>query len=129
MNRLALLVLSTGVALASSGCIITTTTPSNGTFELDWTIASGTDFSSCTATKSANISFTISQGGKSIGTYTSTCSNFATTVDLAPGTYSYGAAMVDASGTARTTTASNTFTIYSNQRTIVPVDFPLSSFY
>jgi len=131
MNRFHLLALSSAVALASSACIVqTTTNQSPGTFELDWTINGGTSPSLCTQSASANISLTLSRGGSNVGTYTSACANFATYVDgLQPGTYTWSAKLVDAGGTARTTTASNTVTIYSNQREIVPVDFPPSSFF
>lgn len=131
MNRFHLLALSSVVALASSGCIVqTTTNQTPGTVEWDWTIMGGTAPSQCTATASANITITLSRGGSNVGTYTSACANFATFVDgLQPGTYTWTAKLVDSGGTARTTTASNTVTVYSNQREIVPVDFPSTSFF
>lgn len=129
MNRFHLFALSSVVALASSACIITTNN-NPGTFELRWTIDGGNTQSLCSFTKSANISLTLARGGSTLNTYTAPCTAFATFVDgLQPGSYTWTAKLVDAGGQARTTTASNTVTIYSDQREIVPVDFPQSAFF
>lgn len=132
MNRFHLLALSSVVAIASSGCIVqTTTTQQTGSFELDWTINGVAQPAQCNQGAAASISIVITRsGGGTVGTYTSQCQNFATFVDgLSPGTYTFGATLVDSGGTARTTTASNSFTVYSNQRTIQAVDFPASAFF
>jgi hypothetical protein len=132
MNRFHLLALASVVTVASSGCIVTTTAtpPSNGTFELDWTINGQVASSLCNQSASANISITINRAsGGAVGTYTQACSAFATYVDLAPGNYTFGAALVDGAGTARTTTATGNFVVYSNTRTTQSVDFPPSSFF
>ncbi len=132
MNRFHLLALASVVAVASTGCIVTTTStpPANGSFELDWTINGQVTPSLCSQSASANISITINRSsGGTVGTYTSACSNFATFVDLAPGNYTFGAALVDSAGTARTTTASGSFIVYSNTRTTQAVDYPPSSFF
>ena len=131
MNRFHLFALASVVAVASTGCIVqTTSTQSNGSFELDWTINGQVQSGLCTQSASANISITINRSsGGTVGTYTQACTAFATYVDLAPGNYTFGAALVDSAGTARTTTATGTFTVYSNTRTTQAVDFPPSSFF
>ncbi|CAN5682407.1 hypothetical protein BH09MYX1_BH09MYX1_19800 [soil metagenome] len=131
MNRFHILALSSVVAVASSACIIqSNNTQAAGTFEIDWTINGQNNSSSlCNQSAVATIEVVVTRNGATQGTYTSSCANFATYVDFQPGSYAFAATLLDSAGNARTTTASNTFVIYSNQRTIVPVDFPPSSFF
>ncbi|CAN5682420.1 hypothetical protein BH09MYX1_BH09MYX1_19810 [soil metagenome] len=101
-----------------------------GQFEVDWTINGQNNTPSlCTQSAAATISVAVTQNGSAVGTYSAPCSAFATFTDLPPGNYTFGATLLDGNGVARTTTASNNFTVNSGLKTTVPVDFPPSAFF
>jgi hypothetical protein len=116
-------------ALAASACIIEA--EHWGTFELEWTIRGRIDPDLCLATDATTLAVDVYEAhGSFVGSYDAPCRAFATSIGLHEGTYSANATLLDPGGYARSTTVSMApFTVWSDSTTIVPVDFPSSSFY
>ena len=103
----------------------------SGALVLDWTIDGRKNPDMCDQSDSTVLDITVyTTSGASAGEFQQSCRAFATTVDLAPGSYTADAVMLDSSGRDRTTAVHVApFTIYGNDELSVPVDFPASSFY
>ena len=110
------------------------TTTGNGKLEVDWTIDETADGTLCGTHNavSARVDVIDSTGTKvNAGADTQTCSSLATsfTQSFNAGTYTVQVTLLDASGAARTTTASGNTTIPSDGTTVkAGFDFPESSF-
>ena len=95
----------------------------DGTLVVDWTINGTTDPNQCNQGAVTTID------GGFVGEFQQACSAFATSINLAPGSYTASAVLVDARGTDRTTEIPiDAFTIRDNSELDVPIDFPASSF-
>jgi hypothetical protein len=128
------LIASSLVALSLSGCVVSTTSDppvvSDGVLVIDWTINGSTDPNQCNQASATRLEVIVDPGSGAPITFSQACEAFATSIDLAPGTYSASALLVDASGTARTTQVDiNPFTIRGNDELHTPIDFPASSFF
>lgn len=121
------------VALTSlCACFVPTSTssisPYEGTLIVDWSIELSQNESKCTQSATDYIEITVS--GRDGGTFTQSCEDFATSLNLNAGDYTATAILVDSSGRARTTRVDlRAFTIYGNDTLTIPVDFPSDSFY
>jgi len=137
MRALTLFGFGVVTAIGSTGCVVETSSPpppatvaESGTFVLDWTIDGSTDPNRCNQSSAATIDIRVYAGGGLSGEYQQACTSFATSISLAPGTYSADAAFVDGAGTERTTRVPiNAFTIRGNDTLDIGVDFPASSYY
>jgi hypothetical protein len=120
-------------ALAAACTVETAPAPapvSLGTLVLDWSINGFQDPAQCSQGGPASVDVTIHDiDGAFIGNYRQECSVFATTIDLAPGSYVADAVLKDSAGVERTTAAPIlAFTIRPNAELDIPVDFPARSF-
>lgn len=125
-------------ALALPGCLITTEddgepiyTSSDGLVVVDWTIDDSKDAALCDFSATSEISIQIeTTSGALVGEYVEDCDAFATSIDLPPGDYVGDAILIDAAGAERTTAVDlGSFRVYGDDELIVPVDFPMDSFY
>lgn len=135
--RLVSLFASSCVALALSGCVVSTSndpidTPAagDGTLVIDWTINGTTDPNQCSQSSAATLEIiVVPDVGKSM-TFSQDCELFGASIPLAPGRYSASALLVTSSGDARTTTIDiDPFTIYGDDELHTPIDFPADSFF
>lgn len=128
---------SSCVALALTGCVVGTTTTDppvvvvgDGALVIDWTINGVTDPNQCSQASATTLEIIVVPSGGHASTFSQDCEAFATSITLAPGTYSASAVLVDANGTARTTQVDiNPFTIHGDDELHTPIDFPASSFF
>jgi hypothetical protein len=138
MRLVPLFAVSCLVAVGLSACAIGSTTPSEetvpvvaeGTLFIDWTIDDSTGPNRCNQSSSPTLQIVVvpSDGGRT-RSFSQPCDEFATSISLAPGTYSARALLVDAAGNARTTTvAIDSFRILGNDDLSTPIDFPADSF-
>jgi hypothetical protein len=68
--------------------------------------------------------------GASAGEYQQSCGAFATTIELAAGSYSADALLLDSADHARTTSVHiGRFDILGSDQLTVPIDFSADSFY
>jgi hypothetical protein len=106
-----------------SACTVNTTEPT-GRLIVDWTIEGGKDPALCAVGGATDIDIIINTHE-----YLANCGDFATTIStLSPGNYVANAALVDGSGTERTTEVPiNPFTI-TTVDLVIPIDFPATSF-
>lgn len=125
-------------AFALSGCLITTDdgggpiyTSYDGIVVIDWTIDGSKDASLCDFSDTAEISIQIeTTSGALVGEYVQDCGAFATRIDLPPGSYVGDAVLLDFGGRQRTTIVDlGSFRIYGDDELILPIDFPMDSFY
>jgi hypothetical protein len=125
------------VLLLSAGCFVGTTpeaTPVDpgpvvvdGTLIVDWTISGTRDPAQCQQGGSPTIDIVISGVGG--GEFQQDCGAFATSIRLAPGSYSATAVLIDSSGRDRTTELRiDPFVIHGNDQLTIPIDFPADSF-
>jgi len=126
------------LALSLSGCFITTEddgepiyTSYDGIVIIDWTIDGSKDASLCDFSDTTEISIQIeTTSGALVGEYVQRCEAFATRIDLPPGSYVGDAILVDSSGAQRTTAVEfGVFSVYGDDELLLPVDFPMDSFY
>ena len=103
----------------------------SGTLVLDWTIEGSKDGSLCDLSDADTLDVVVTwPDGSLAGEYEQSCRAFATSIDLAPGTYRAEALLLDFSGRDRTTSVQlGTFDIYGHDELVIPIDFPASSFY
>lgn len=103
----------------------------SGTAVFDWTVAGTKDPRACNQFAAAGIQISlVSTSGRDAGTFSQSCSAFATEIVLAPDDYVADAFLVDPSGYAATTTiAVDPFRVFGNDRIIIPIDFPADSFF
>jgi hypothetical protein len=106
-------------------------TNATGSLTVDWSISGTKDPNQCIATSSAAIEITVTDlNGAPIGTFQQSCTAFATSITLNPGSYAADARLIDAAGTPRTTVVNiNAFTLFGNDDFNAPIDFPASSFF
>ncbi len=102
----------------------------DGMLTLDWTINGTTDPDQCTQGAATTLDVTIDTiDAVPAGEFQQACDAFATTIHLAPGSYTGNAVLLDADGRDRTTTIRlDAFTIRSDEDIDVPIDFPARSF-
>lgn len=134
------------VALVTAACTVTTTDPvptydptlpgpgpyaTNGTLRVDWTINGNADAFACNQSGVSVIEIMISIGTGTVpAIYQQDCRAFATSITLAPGTYSGSAQLLDGASRPRTTNVDLLpFTIRPNEELRIPVDFPAVSFF
>lgn len=108
-------------------------TSGTGNLEVDWSIEGSKDATFCTSHGVAYARVDVLSAGTKVNTDadSQTCSAFATSFTSAfpAGTYTVDVTLVDASGTALTTTASTTTTIAADGTLdVVAFDFPSTSF-
>jgi hypothetical protein len=97
---------------------------------LDWTIDDTKDPHRCDQADASTLDVIVSRtNGASAGEFQQSCRAFATTIDLAPGSYSADAILLDAAGEARTTSVQvHAFEILGNDELSIPIDFSAGSF-
>ena len=123
-------------ALALSGCAADNGPPDvavvgDGVLDVDWTIGDAKDSRDCSNEGADSIDVVVTTAsGDVVGDFNAYCEAFATSIELAPGTYFGDATLLDAGGHARTTPVDlGRFVIYGDDELSVPIDFPLDSFY
>lgn len=101
-----------------------------GTLTVDWTINETKDPNQCSQGAASAIQITVTDSNQQpAGTFEQSCTAFATSITLDPGSYQAEARLIDAVGTPRTTTVViNPFTILGNDELSTPIDFSASSF-
>ena len=102
-----------------------------GTLNVIWTIASSSADTQCSTYGAAKLSISLSSNGKQYGsTVTAACADETTSIpNLAPGTYTVNAQMVDAAGQpVSSVIATTNVTIAAQTTTPQLVDFPVASF-
>jgi hypothetical protein len=130
-----------GISLSAllSGCFVeaddrgppTRVVSGPGALVVDWTIQGRNSSDQCDLSDVATIDVTVSSvNGAPAGEFQQSCAAFATTIDLAPGSYTASAVLLDSGGRARTTTVQiRAFDILGDDQLSVPIDFSASSFY
>lgn len=135
------LLLGLGLCAALPACVVETN--DNGTGEprpvaadsgalvVDWTIDGVKDSNQCDQSAATTIDITVTEAnGAPAGEYQQSCRAFATTIDLARGSYSAEAVLLDGGGSDRTTAVHiHSFDILGGDQLTVPIDFAASSFY
>ena len=121
-------------ALSTSACIVETypvAASSLGTVEIDWTVNGRIDPNLCSQSGATTLAVDVFDSrGYAVGSYDAPCGAFATSIDLYAGSYSADARLFDAGGRVRSTAVSiGSFRIWGGETSIVPIDFPPSSFY
>jgi hypothetical protein len=104
----------------------------NGAIVVDWTIRGGKDPADCTLSGATTLHVSLANSSGALPMeYVQDCASFATTITgLVPDSYTGTVELLDASGTARTTSvALAPFGVFSNRTITVAVDFPASSFF
>ena len=124
-------------AFLPTGCTVQTSSappPPRGTVEgtliLDWSINGSKDPSVCSQSGAAAIDIKVyDAAGGFVGEYQQACTTFATSIQLAAGSYTADAVLIDGAGHSRTTTINvNPFTLHGDDQLNIPVDFPPGSF-
>jgi hypothetical protein len=99
---------------------------STGVLVVDWSISGYQDESYCRQSDADAISVVIDGEGE----FEEACESFQTSIELAPGTYTGDAVLLDPSGNARTTAVDlGLIDIRGNDELVVPIDFPPDAFY
>jgi hypothetical protein len=113
-----------GALACATGCVVNNTPP-DGTLTMQWTVDEATDPNLCSQGSAATFELTVyDPGGNAVGSFHTDCAAFVTTVQLAPGSYSADARLLDASNADRTTTIPvNPFTIRSDSDLNIAVAF------
>ena len=108
------------VAAANSGALV-----------VDWTIEGDNHAAQCTLSGATTVDITVTfRDGAPAGEFQQACDAFATTIDLAPGSYYASAVLLHAGGRDRTTTLQlRSFDIFGADQLSIPIDFPASSFF
>lgn len=101
-----------------------------GTLTLDWTINGTKDPDQCSQGAAMAVDVTVhTVDGGFVGEFQEACDAFATSIDLAEGSYVADAVLVDARGTERTTAVPiQAFTIRGDDDLDIPIDFPARAF-
>jgi hypothetical protein len=102
----------------------------DGALLLDWTLDGEKDADRCAKQGVAVVRVDVFDAhGQFVGGFEPECRAFATTISLAPGTYSATAHLADRGGAARTTPIQlASWTIQEGATQDVTLDFPASSF-
>lgn len=122
--------------LLAAGCFVSNDSSppavvvATGTVVIDWTINGTKDPAQCIQGAASHLDVTVhSTAGGFVGEFQEPCASFATSIDLAPGSYVADAVLIDAAGAERTTAVPiNPFTIHGNDTLDIPIDFPAQSF-
>jgi hypothetical protein len=103
---------------------------SSGSLVLDWTIDGSKDPEQCDQSASDTIDITVTASdGSPAGEFQQSCRALATTIDLAPGSYSAEVVLLDSSGHDRTTSLHvRSFDILGGDQLSVAIDFDADSF-
>jgi hypothetical protein len=103
----------------------------HGALVVDWTIQGRNTRDQCDLSDVATIDVTVTAlNGAPAGEFQQSCAAFATTIDLAPGSYTASAVLLDSSGRDRTTAVQvRAFDILGSDQLSVPIDFSASAFY
>lgn len=142
MNLRFLMGVGSAMLATLSGCVVETADngssgpppvhgSGSGSLVVDWTIDGTKDVDQCDQSGSTKIDILVTAAnGSPAGEYQQSCAAFATTIDLAPGSYSADALLLDSADQARTTSVHlRTFDILGDDQLTIPVDFDASSFY
>jgi hypothetical protein len=133
--RCALVALAVATAACSSdnddNVVVISPTVPGAIFTVRWTVGGLSDPTDCTANGVDTIEITVFDGSNAeVGTFRQVCTAFATSIPLAPGTYSAAATLLDGQGNPRTTTVFiPPFDLVGTDTLAVPIDFPLASFF
>ncbi|MEP7122496.1 MAG: hypothetical protein ABJE95_16360 [Byssovorax sp.] len=134
--RLVSLFASSYVALALSGCVVSSRSDppvvvvGDGALVIEWTINGSTDPHQCSQESATRLEIIVDPGVGQPSAFSQDCEAFSAAITLAPGSYSASAVLVDESGKARTTQVDiDPFTIRGNDELHTPIDFPASSFF
>jgi len=131
------ILLSIGLSVALSGCTVDAggggsgpVAVDSGSLILDWTIDGTKDPDQCDQAEASTLDVIVSRAdGASAGEFQQSCRAFATTIDLAPDSYSADAVLIDSAGEARTTSVHvHSFEILGNDELTIPIDFSAGSF-
>jgi hypothetical protein len=132
------ILLSIGLSALLSGCFVDAgggggsgpVVADSGSLILDWSIDDSKDPDQCDQADASTLDVIVSRAnGASAGEFQQSCHAFATTIDLASGTYSADAVLLDSAGEARTTSVHvHTFEILGNDELSIPIDFSAGSF-
>lgn len=103
----------------------------SGTLVLDWSIDGTKDPDECDQSGSRTLDVTVTRvDGANAGEFQEGCRAFATSIDLAPGSYSAEAVLLDSFGADRTTAVHiHAFDILGGDELSIPIDFSAGSFY
>lgn len=103
----------------------------DGVLIVDWTIQGAKDPVECQLSDADSISVLVDTAfGNPVGEFTQACEAFSMSITLPPGDYAGDAVLLDSTGRERTTAAPiGGFPIYGGDELLVPVDFPVRSFY
>ncbi len=142
MDSRILVAVGTALLATLAGCVVETndggsggpppvTVVDSGSLVVDWTIDGTKDPQQCDQSGSATLDVLVTASdGSAAGEYQQSCRAFATSIDLAAGSYSADALLLDGADQARTTSVHIArFEILGNDQLTVPVDFSASSFY
>jgi hypothetical protein len=130
------ILLSIGLSAALSGCFVDAGGGSgpvlvdSGSLILDWTIDGTKDPDQCDQADASTLDVIVSRSnGAPAGEFQQSCRAFANSVELAPGSYSADAVLLDSTGEARTTSVHvHAFEILGNDELSIPIDFSAGSF-
>jgi hypothetical protein len=126
-------------AVLPFGCTVTTApiptptilaTEATGTLIVSWTIARRADRGVCDAGSATAVRIHLeTTAGADAGTYGQDCAAFSTSIRLDPESYAGTAVLVDALGSARTSTMSlQPFTVIGGDVITTPIDFAIETF-
>ena len=128
-----------GLGVGVAGCVdndpapvaVVVPTAPAATVVIDWTIQGRVVPGDCFAFGVDSIQINVvTAAGFDAGTYAQVCTAFATSIVLAPGTYTATAQLLDPAGIARSTAVEIApFTLFGNDQFIIPIDFPADSFF
>src|SRR5258706_6628029 len=118
-------------ALSLSGCFFEGSShrPSFGTLVVDWTVDGSKHPDACRQNGADAIDIVVRTfDGGFVDEFQDPCEDFATSVDLSPGTYTIDAVLLDARGHDLTTAVTDDVNLFSYETTVSAIDFPLDSF-
>ncbi|HTQ04285.1 MAG TPA: hypothetical protein VMI54_10530 [Polyangiaceae bacterium] len=103
----------------------------DGVLDVDWTIGDSKDPGACSANAADSIDVVVTTAsGDVVGDFNAHCEDFVISIELAPGTYTGDATLLDPGGQPRTTPVElGSFDIQGDDELDIPIDFPLDSFY
>ena len=121
------------VTLGASGCVIEADDRDQpreyGPLRVDWTIDGTKATAACHSAGADTISIAIStERGRLLQRLEEPCEAFDASVELLPGTYVVGAALLDADGDELTSTVADSVLIYPDVVSFSAFDFPRASF-
>jgi hypothetical protein len=121
-------VLASGCSTTASPVLVVTT----GAVIVDWTIRGNKDPTDCLNSGATTIHIALADSSGALPMeFVQSCTAFATTITgLIPDTYTGTVELLDASGTARTTSVNLVpFNVFGGRTVAIAVDFPANSFF